>query len=406
MKRIRLLSMLLLVALLFSACEKRTYDIVLYCTWDEVMKSGTAFRVNGLYGQSPEALSSRERVWEEAGAGFYSYLETDLYLFFREGLGVPFVYDKGSGNIAFACRDPLCSHNDCIWAKAGIRVYSGCDVLFFYVEEEGTIYVGDMYGENLRTLYTNKGSNFSDLSRVGEYLYVHETTSVTEEDGQIQPVCQWLSIPVKGGTPEPLEDVPDSYMSFLPTDQFYLYYGEHGYTVYDRGAKSEISLPESAYAKVLYGEWLYYMDLIGEWEPDKPNTLCRMSVYDASVRETLFECTDDMTLLFSEEQIYLLEKTPYSKSYEFGTYYEWKLYTADLQGKNKTLRMTFETDGIPDRIEDLRVDGNLLYLRYRTYLDFPNEFCQTGHTGEIHTMLVDLSDGRRILFGKEKGGVQ
>ena len=406
MKRVRLLAVLLLFAMLFSACGEKMYDVVLYCTWDEVMHSGTAFRVKGLYGKSPEELSTRERVWENTGTGFYSYLETDLYLFFREGPGVPFVYDKGSGNIAFACRDSLCSHNDCIWVRAGTQVYAGGDMLFFYVKDEATIYVGDKYGENLRALYTSKGSFFSSLSRVGDYLYVLEDKQVVEEaDDWIRSACQWIRIPVNGGEPELLEDVAQFSVNFLPTDQFYLYYRDGRYVVYDRRAKSGFTLPENAYAKALYGEWLYYMELIGDWEPGKPSTLCRVSVTDGSVRESLFTCTEDMTLLFSEEQIYILEKTPYSRSYDFGTYYEWKLYTADLQGKNKLLRMTFETDGIPDRIEELRVDGNLLYLRYRSYLDFQNEFCPVGSTGETHTMLVDLSDGRRILFGKEKGGV-
>ena len=403
MKRIRLVSMLLLLAMLFSACGERAYDIVLYCTWDEVMKSGTAFRVKGLYGQSPEELSARERVWEPASTGFYSYLETDLYLLFREGLSVeglsiPFVYDKGSGNIALACQDALCSHIDCIWAKAGTQVYSGGDVLLFYVRDEGTIYVGDMYGENLRTLYTGEGSSFSGFSCVGNFLYVLEHTQVLEETPD---VTRWLRIPVAGGEAEPLE--VDFYPRFM-TDEFNLYYGDDGFVLYNRGMGTEKKLPENAYPMVIYGEWLYYTEMLGEWEPDKPSTLCRMSL-DGSVQEELFTCTDDMTMRFSEDHIYILEKTPYSRSYRFGTYYEWKLYTADLQGKNKTLRMTFETDGIPDLIEDLRVDGNLLYLRYRTYLDFPNEFCASSWTGEVRTMLVDLSDERRIRFGKEKEGV-
>ena len=406
MKRIRLVAMLLLLALLFSACGDQAYDIVLYCTWDEVMKSGTAFRVNGLYGQSPEELSARERVWESAGTGFYSYLETDLYLYFREGmnvegLNVPFVYDKESGNIALACRVSMCSHTDCIWAKAGTHVYSGGDAVIFYVRDEYTIYAGDMYGENLRTLYTNIGSDFSGFSRVGDSLYVQERWTVLV-DGVPDIAWRMLRIPIHDGDPEPLEQ--DYYVALM-TDEFDLYYNVDGYYLRNRSMGNEKRLPEDAYPRVIYGEWLYYTMMFGEWEPDKPSTLCRMSLYDTSAQETLFECSDDMTMRFSEDHIYILEKTPYSRSYAYGTYYQWKLYTVDLQGNNKKLRMTFETDGIPDEIQELRVDGNLLYLRYRTYLDFPNEFCTTGYTGEVRTMLVDLSDDRSIRFGKEKAGV-
>lgn len=406
MKRIRLVSVLLLLAMLLASCGDRAYDIVLYCTWDEVMKSGTAFRVNGLYGQSPEALSARERVWETSGAGLYSYLETDLYLYFREGmnadgLSVPFVYDKESGNIALACRASMCSHTDCIWAKAGTHVYSGGDAVIFYVRDECAIYAGDMYGENLRTLYENIGSSFYGFYLVGNDLHVRETRTVYV-DGVQDIASRMLRIPLDGGEPEPLEE--DMY-SLLMTDEFDLYYNMDGYYLRNRSMGNEKRLPDGAHPMVIYGEWLYYTMMFGEWEPDKPSTLCRTSLYDASAQETLFECTDDMTMRFSEDHIYILEKTPYSRSYAFGVYYEWKLYTADLQGKNKKLRMTFETDGIPDLIEDLRVDGNLLYLRYRTYLDFPNEFCSSSWTGEVRTMLVDLSDDRRIRFGKEKGGV-
>lgn len=405
MKRIRLLSILLLLAILLCACEKRTYDIVLYCTWDEVMKSGTAFRVNGLYGQSPEALSARERAWERAGTGFYTYLETELYLYFREGLsadglGVPFVYDKGSGNLTCACRVSLCSHTDCIWGRAGTQVYSGGEAVIFYVRDECAIYAGDMYGENLRTLYANIGSVFSGFYRVGNSLYVLERWTAYV-DGAEDIASRFLRIPIDGGEPEPLKD---DFHSLLMTDEFDLYYEEDGYILRNRSMGDEKKLPAGADPMVIYGEWLYYTEMIGEWEPGKPSTLCRMSLYDTSEPEALFACSDDMTMRFSEEHIYILEKTPYSRSYAYGTYYEWKLYTADLQGKNKTLRMTFETDDIPDLIEDLRVDGNLLYLRYRTYLDFPNEFCSSSWTGEVRTMLVDLSDNRRIRLGQEKGG--
>ena len=403
MKRIRLVSVLLLLAILLASCGDRAYDIVLYCTWDEVMKSGTAFRVNGLYGQSPEALSARERVWEIGEAGLYSYLETDLCLYFREGLSVeglsiPFVYDKESGSIALACRVSMCSHTDCIWAKAGTHVYSGGDAVIFYLRDEYAICAGDMYGENLRTLYENIGSSFYGFYRVGNDLYVKETRTIYV-DGVQDFATRMLRIPIDGGEPEPLED---GTYPLLMTDEFDLYYHEDGYYLRNRGMGNEKRLPDGAYPMVIYEEWLYYTEMFGEWEPDKPDTLCRMSLYDTSAQETLFDCTDNMTMRFSEDHIYILEKTPYSRSYAFGTYYEWKLYTADLQGKNKQLRMTFETDGIPDLIEDLQVDGNLLYLRYRTYLDFPNEFCPSVWTGEVRTMLVDLSDDRRIRFGKEK----
>lgn len=384
MKRVRLLSLLLLLAFFLSACGSGDSDVI-DCTWDEIMQSGIAFRVEGLYGQSPEALSAREKARNFSVTGFYAYLDTDLYLFFREGLGVPFVYDKGNGTVTFACRDETCSHTDCIWAKAGTQVYSGGDVLFFYLGDEETVYAGDMYGENLRALYTSDEGHLYGFFHVGAYLYMLEDIPVMI-DGVQNSTNRWLRIPVNGGNAEALEEAPGSLTNPTTLEDFCLYY--YG----DRG-------------KVLYGEWLYYIELVGEWEPDKPNTLWRMSRYDRSVREPLFECADDTTLHFSGDTMYILEKTPYSKSYEFGTYYAWNLYTADLQGNDKTFRMTFETDGIPDKIEDLRIDGNLLYLRYRTYLDFRNEYCPRGATGETHTMLVDLSNDRRILFGNGEDGV-
>lgn len=404
MKRIRLLSVLLLFALLFSACGENT-SAVIYCTWDEIIQSGISFRIEGLYGKSEEALSARERAYGYFSEGLHAYLDTETHLFFRERLGVPFVYDKATGTVTLACQIDSCSHTNCIWARAGSSVYSGGNALLFYVHEENTLYAGDMHGENLRVLYENKGENLFGFEPVDGYVYFEELVGSETTQDETRMVYRILRAPVDGsGEAEQVGKEYRDGVYFLPTKNVYLYSlpGSATCFLYDRRANSTTALPRNAESFILYGDWLYYINVIGEWTPDDPYSLCRISLYDTSVQETMFDYNEDARILFGGETMYLLERTVHSKSYAFGSYYAYRLYAVDLQSFEKTLRMTFETDEIPDKIDEIWIDGNLLYVQYRTYLDFPNEYCPSDVTGESHTMLIDLSNDRRILF--RKGG--
>lgn len=407
MKPIRLLSFLLCLVLLLFACEGEE-SMTIVCSWNEIVQTGATFRVEGLYRQSAETLSSRARMTRLATVDLHTWLDAGQCLFLREGLDIPFVYDKISGTVSVVCQIDSCTHKDCIWARAGTHIYSGGDVLFFYVQKEKNLYVGDMHGENLRTLCETGGGELFYLVREGDFLYFEEALGKkpSDEDGD-EPLFRLLRVNIDGNErAEVLADEIRSWVpfQFLPTENCFLYRlsEESAYVLYDRRAKREYKLPKTALPLAFYGEWLYYTDMVGDWEPDKPRTLCRLSLYDPLERESLFDIDAEYsTVLFSGDKLYLMETSIYSKSEAHGIYDQTKLYTADLQGNDKTLFMEFQTDGIPDRVDELWIDGNLLYMEYRTYHEFPNEYDPNGKPAGLNRKLIDLSTGRELLIKKE-----
>lgn len=107
-----------------------------------------------------------------------------------------FAYDKWTGNISDACRDPLCDHSSCLWGtiSGAHNIYRGADGLFFVDEQADysqignggiggedfqyyvtQIYATDFMGNDAKRLYKTDGI-VTKLKQLGKYLWFDQTT--------------------------------------------------------------------------------------------------------------------------------------------------------------------------------------------------------------------------------------
>ncbi|MCH5183620.1 MAG: hypothetical protein J1E00_05520 [Oscillospiraceae bacterium] len=122
-----------------------------------------------------------------------------------------FAYDKWSGDISDACRDPLCDHTSCMWGIQidGFRkIYCGKDGLFFVEEQTddsqmgdgavgGTdfqyymtqIYATDFLGNDVERIYRTEGV-VADLMQLGNDLWFYRTTWDSENETERNEVIR------------------------------------------------------------------------------------------------------------------------------------------------------------------------------------------------------------------------
>lgn len=412
MKQIRSLLILLCLVLLLSACGSGDIQTETW-NWNEMVETGAVFAVEGLHGLSPEALAGRERMVSAIDAYVYGALhnaaaiDTPRYLFLRGAGDIPYAYDKSTGTLSLACRDETCTHGNCIWKRADFHIYPAGDLLLFYVEAEYTLYAGDWYGENLRRLYSNMGKMMCAFTRDGDDLYFTENTDQTEmteipaddsdtsaAGGTLQRLLR-VKLDGSGGAEELLRAWG---IELSGTGTYFLYkHRVDAYTLYDRKTKTSTELEDSIRPTAFVGDWLYYEVTSGEIG------LWRLYLPDPEVREQVLEAENVRVAeqFFSGDTLYRTQTSVYAKGEnKYTDYQQTQLFAYDLKTGEKTLIMEFRTDGIPDYVEDVCIDGNLLFVRSRTYLDFPNQYNPGGKRNDPVDMLIDLSTGRRLVLIK------
>lgn len=211
-KRMRLLGVLLIAACLLCACG-RTEGEDSDSTYafsrreeQEVDMYSLSFPVECFTSMTKEDLLSRgtkeNEVYDE---WLFNYLDTPLCIYGRRyswdsesGRSMYFAYDKLTGNISDACRDPLCDHTSCLWGTVtgAHNIYRGADGLFFVDEqadysqmEDGNggiggedyqyyvtqIYATDFLGNDAKRLYKTEGI-VSYLKQLGKHLWFYQTT--------------------------------------------------------------------------------------------------------------------------------------------------------------------------------------------------------------------------------------
>lgn len=402
---LRILPCVLCFCMLFTACGRTedtesdsssrsevTYGPDKNGVWDidDLIQAGVTFPVEGLYGESEETLRQKDpsAIYDRIPTQFQD-VPTGVLLY---GVGShlsPYWYDKRTGMFSLACRDPLCEHGeDCLWAKSYWQTYSSSEHMFFTCwSDDGAldcIYIGDPYGNDVRTLYQGRGNNVGRLIAEGEFLYFWEDVHKEETD-EVETIL--MRVPLKGGSAEQLLTNVARYMPMgdkvLYLDQkdlnTYLYTIETGETQ----AFSDRVLPLAAYQGWVY----YYTD----------DAFYRVSAEDPDVREKILDhiC---WCVAFSGGRMYYLRSSIFSQSEVYGNYIQYDLYSAKPDGSDQTFLMSFATDEIPDEVSNFWVDGNLLMIKYRTYRDFENEFHPVEGRNKYSQALIDLSTGERISF--------
>lgn len=449
MKQIRLLSLLLCLVLLLSACG-RTDDPNVYNPAESTSKSPEPdkygvwymqdllqmdylFPIEGLYGREQDTFGQpyAPAIYADNYGSVVYGLDTDTGLLFSlnhsPAGNVPMRYDKSSGRFSLACMDPLCEHESerygCIWSAYDCDVYRNGDALFFtFVPWNGfaewmdmqyetpmphCICRSDLNGNNVQKLYENHGGRIFQVLCCGEYLFFTEEQFDLETGNVTYAI---MRLPLSGGRAEQL--LADVNM-FLPLDGGRkVLYTER--KVLEDGGPSELGdcylydietgektlFGNGSFPFASYRGWAYY---------NEGGCFYRMSETDVSIRERVLEATfyNDDQCRFVGDRMYYLRRSVFSESETYGKYYQWELYSAALDGSDQTLITKLEKDGIPDKVTGMWTDGNLLLVKYWPYWDFDNEYIENFVPSAVSSdypmtyAMIDLSNGEQILFSAD-----
>lgn len=403
------LLLLLCLLLLFSACKKDDDRVVSEETfepgkngyWDlnDLVWGEIEFPVTGLYGVPRETLLQAEAparagdLWDPMEPA----LDTeDCFLFqlTASTCKIPIVYDKTTGRFSYACADPLCLHDNCIWSGFP-DFYGGGGELFLVRGNWGgqstSIYSCGVHGENPRQLYEGDG-RITSLVRDGEALYFIEE-SYDEETGESHSRLIRMDILYKA-----VRILRSNVRSILPLGDRVLYTDktDGNCYFYDLETREKTLFQENCTPFAYAQGWIYYTS---------GGALCRASAEDPSVREQVLEKTYAY-LTIGGDRLYYVKEEVFATSEEFGPYFMGDVYACALDGSGETLVWSMEpyaTKGIPVNVHDLHTDGKLLHIEYQTYLDFRNMFYPefgelSTERGDLYELLIDLSAGTELPF--------
>ena len=410
MKRLCKSVLLLLgLALLLSACEKKDDDAVSETVfepgengyWDlnDLVWGEIEFPVTGLYGVPRETLLQAEAPVRagDLWTGVDSALDTEDSFLFRltaSSCPIPILYDKSTGRFSYTCADPLCLHGNCIWSDYP-DFYRGSDGLFLvrgnWGGQSAEIYSCGTHGENPRKLYESDG-RITNLVQDGGYLYFIEA-GYDEETGEERSRLMRMDILYKT-----IRSLRSHVRSMLPLGDRVLYTDntDGNCYFYDLETREKTLFCENCTPFAYVQGWIYYTS---------GGALCRASAEDTSVREQVLETTHSY-LTIGGDRFYYVKQEIFATSEEFSPYFMGDVYSCALDGSGETLVWSMEpyaTKGIPVNVYDLHTDGKLLHIEYQTYLDFRNmfypEFGLLSHErGDLYELLIDLSTGEELPF--------
>ena len=356
--------------------------------------------------ETPKITGNPYEGWtaEELYASFRKDDERSLYNNMNQSFGnTPYyiiidsisgghMFSKLTGQVVTICKDPLCTHDDCIFSNDATG-FDGCQV------------VNDRVYIVIRKVFTSKYILYSfnllmddpqlicewDTWPQGLYIYKNKayyTTTIKLENG----LHGW------GGVVYDLQTKETTQLWKNAESCSYIEYdGEYAwYTQNDDGSLRRFNLNTGEHEVILSGELLDHEkgELCFSFESLSDNTLYYWRD-EVNYEQTFWQM--DLTTKIIEEQW-----LPYSYKYD-GAYYgtvlhdtdeyvddphyayycngtalAGKIYRKNMLNEDLELAVVLRTDGIPDNIGNWFVlDGQYIMVEYQTYKDFRNHYSST-----------------------------
>lgn len=288
-------------------------------------------------------------------------------------------YDKLTGDFSYACHDGLCSHDSCLFSPQN-KVFSGRSRLFFVSDfgDEG-YYMSDLDGNNIKKLsIPNDAELYADTEKG---LYWGKAELVEEKT----LYSLWL-YDYSSGDSTLLAAPAENASYYVIGDTVYM----HDFSAFVLSRFSENYSETTEIAKNItylqsFGGSLYDYNydtgVLQKLDGDKMITVATIpSVADYWVSEGyVYYCCADQAYTDTykndpEIYEYLSEYNP-----TCGNIYRIKEF-----GDAPELVYHGSRDGKPDLIDHVFADGEVLYIQYRDYLNFPNNFVNgRGHSGLV-----------------------
>lgn len=305
-------------------------------------------------------------------------------------------YDKLSGKFSYACHDVFCTHESCLFSQ-GNRISFSANHLFFAPQfGEGETYFSDLDGDNAKRL--SIPSDAALLSDTDKGLYWVKTEYVDDK-----PQYSLWRYAYSSERSERLTE-PANANYYASGDTVYLHDLET-LTLYrfseDFGGKSAVV--EDVTFLTNFGGELYDYDydtgvlrkLEGKQMVDVA-TIPSALHYWVSAGYIYYCCEDQSQIESYQEDDELYEYLSRDNP-TCGNVYRVKEF-----GGAPELVYHGAHDGKPDRIDYVFADGEVLYIQYRTYLNFHNAF--SSERGNEDLAIVDITTGKsmEITNGKTR----
>ncbi len=305
-------------------------------------------------------------------------------------------YDKLSGKFSYACHDVFCTHESCLFSQGKTISFSANHLFFAPNLGEGESYVSDLDGDNAQRL--SIPSDAVLLSDTDEGLYWVKTEYVDEK-----PRYSLWRYTYSSERSERLTE-PANASYYASGDTVYLHDLET-LTLYrfSEDFRKTYAVVEGVTFLTNFGGNLYnYNYDTGVLQKLEDNRMVDVATLPSALHYWasagyLYYCCEDSSRIESyreddELYEYLSRDNP-----TCGNVYRVKEY-----GGAPELVYHGAHDGKPDRIDYVFADGEVLYIQYRTYRDFPNVF--STERGNEDLAIVDVTTGKsmEVVNGKTR----
>ena len=336
-----------------------------------------------------------------------------------------YYYNKLTGNITEWCSDPLCELGDkCVWFWSKI-LYIGEEHIYFASEYDGNkwLYRSDLQRNNVEKVYDIPGNETVKVEYATDdtvFLYYKSTDTSGKTLNSLYALTIGEEVPVKISG-----DLNVGSNLFNSSGIYYSLVGDPERTCYrtDHAFTSSTPMWDNAKATAMTERYI----IVGEYTEDI--MLYPSFIYDTETEktyplvETKYECVIAGDYVYFERDMTEEEMADdpmrdyYTYTWEYkrkimhgrtsrgGRIYRIKI--SDLGKENAAecvLQVTY--DGVPVRIEDFEVDGDVIYLSFKNHEEYKNYFNQdyddSTSNHQPHHAVADLQNGTVTFLEFEK----
>lgn len=330
--------------------------------------------LNGKYGTLLYANTPRRMIFN------YS-IDKDIWALVE--------YDKILGCFSFACHDVLCPHDTCLFSGE-YKIFNGENHLFFIsLIEDGDYFMSDLDGNNIKKISIPKDAELYSENLNG--LYWGKTELVDEKVLYSIWFYDYTTCKSKQLL-EPSENViyyvvnNTIYMQDLESLSLYRISSDYC---------QKTLLSNDVVSLLNFNGVLYDYDFnTGDFRKLEGEKMVKVatipSIIDYWVSDGyIYFCMDDRTQIESKKDD--------EKIYEYLTNYNQtcgNIYRIKEFENNWELVYCSSHDDIPDLIDNIFADGEVVYIQYRDYKNFDNNY--SNNRGVKSLVILDVTSGKSI----------
>ncbi len=293
-------------------------------------------------------------------------------------------YDKAKGTFSYACPDALCNHETCLFGGE-YKIFAGDRHLFFQpmFSENGKaqyFYCTDLDGNSMQQIAL--ATDCELLCETDKGLYYQQTVL----DGEVYKNALWLY------------DFASEKSERLTEDGELWYFYVQNDTVYRHDA---IALTLSVLSDDCATETVIARDVTTVYPFDGALYLhdTQANMIDKVAGDTVLHAFDTQGIDFAiwcvsggdlyylcHDRDFIESQKDDTKLYNYLSGYNLscgRLYRMEEGTSDAKLVFAGTHDGIPDLIQNFFADGNVLYIEYRDYKSFKNNYNTERHHAGI-----------------------